>query len=74
MTSPKAAKAGSPAMLTPKDIAADLQVSYLHALDLINDGVSFPNAINIGGEGTGRRLRVPRTDYEQFLASRRVAA
>jgi len=57
--------------LTPKNVADQLGLHHRTVLSLIDSG-AFPNAINLGGSGRGRRYRIPKADVARFLASRRV--
>lgn len=60
-------------MLTAKEVAEQLGVTYLKVLNLINAG-EFPNAINTGGEGNGRRYGIPQSDVHNWRESRKVVA
>lgn len=60
-------------MVEVKDIADQLGIHYLTAVRLVADG-KFPNAINIGGDGTSRRYRIPQSDVDVYRDSLRVVA
>ena len=58
-------------LLTLAEVREQLRVSYARVINLVHEG-EFPNAVNIGGEGTGARYRVPQGDVDRFLESRRL--
>lgn len=58
-------------LLTVRDVAEQLNVHYLTALNLVAAG-EFPNAVNIGGEGTRRRYRIPQGDVDGYLQSKKL--
>lgn len=59
--------------LTLREIAAEYKLHYLTVTNLRAAG-EFPNAINVGGEGTRSRYRVPRKDVDAWRDSLRVVA
>lgn len=61
--------------LTPKEVAAIIRCHHYKVLTMIGgDTPAFPNAINTGSVGHGKRYLVPRSDVDRYLTSRRVAA
>jgi len=59
------------ALLTPRQVAAQIGVHYKTALDLIASG-EIPSTNISGGHGTGKRYRTSQRDLDRWLESRRI--
>lgn len=58
-------------MVSLREVCKQLSVSYSHVINLVHQG-EFPNVVNIGGDWRSARYRIPQSDVDRFLESRRM--
>ena len=60
-------------LLSPRQVGAQIGRHPVVVIRYINEG-RFPNAINNGGQGNGRRYGIPQSDVDNYLEARKIAA